>query len=232
MIPGCGIISGPGEAIALPARVGSSGENEGTLVGAQLEKALVSAARILQSNNIVNLGMRGGASHEAGFFDAVNGIQGHRLAGYVKNRGLVHIVPEAGNSVLDELLVETAPPFARLGASEIGKDRRAGPDDTYELAAIGVLYKVVTRGTGVIRDVAFAGGMSDVQIGNCDQMQMLLAEIGHQPWKVREGLWINGEWPILVLVIDVEIKHVGRNLVGAKAVGDFPDLRFRSVAIA
>src|SRR5258708_17358760 len=136
MIPGCGIISGPGEAIALPARVGSSGENEGTLVGAQLEKALVSAARILQSNNIVNLGMRGGASHEAGFFDAVNGIQGHRLAGYVKNRGLVHIVPEAGNSVLHELLVQTAPPFAAVGSGAFGKDRKPDPEAPSRLAPI------------------------------------------------------------------------------------------------
>src|SRR5216684_12230 len=115
--------------------------------------------------------MRGGASQEAGFFDAVNGSQGHGFAGSVKDRGLVHIVPEAGNSVLDELLVETAPPLAPRGASEIGKDRRAGPDDTDKLAAIGILYEVVPRRTGVIGDVALAGGMSDVQIGNCDQMQ-------------------------------------------------------------
>ena len=232
MVPGGGVISGPGEPVALPTRESSAGEDEGTLVGAQLEKALVSGARILKSDDIVNLRVRGGASHEAGFFDAVNGIQGHGFAGSVKDRGLVHIIPEAGNAVLDELLVETAPPVARAGACEIRKDSRPGPDDTYELAAIGILHEVVPRRTALIGGMASAGGMGNVQVGNCDQMKMLLAEIRHQRRKVREGIWIDGEGPILVLVIDVKIKHVGRDLVCAKAVGDLPDFGFRSVAIA
>ena len=74
--------------------------------------------------------------------------------------------------------------------------------------------------------------MGNVQVGNCDQMEVLLAEIRHQRRKVREGIWIDGEGPILVLVIDVKIKHVGRDLVRAKAGGDLTNFGFRSVAIA
>src|SRR5258708_38152579 len=122
------------------------------------------------------------------------------LPGPSKTEGSFISFQKAGNAVVDELLVETAPPVARAGAREIGKDRRAGPDDTYELAAIGILYEVVPRRTGVIRGVTFTGGMSDVQIGNCDQMQMLFAEIGHESREVWEGLWIDSEGPILVLV--------------------------------
>src|SRR5258708_1147402 len=232
VIPGRGIISGPGKSVALPTRVCCAGEDEGTLVGTQLEKALVSAARILKSNDIVNFGMRRGASHEARLFDAVNGIQGHGFAWSVKDRGLVHIIPEAGNSILDELLVETPPPLTRAGAREVRKHRRAGPDDTYELAAIGVLYEMVARRTALIGGVALAGRMGDAQVGNCDQRQMLLAAIRHQPRKVGKGSRIDGEWPVLVRGIDVKIEHVGRDLVGAKAVGDLPDFGFRSVAIA
>ncbi len=91
---------------------------------------------------------------------------------------------------------------------------------------------MVTRRAGVIGGIPLAGSMGNVQVGNCDQMKMLLAEIRHQPRKVREGFGIDGEGPILVLVVDVKIKHVGRDFVLAKAVGDLPDLGFRSVAIA
>ena len=91
---------------------------------------------------------------------------------------------------------------------------------------------MVTRRTAVVGGIALAGGMGNVQVGDCDQMEMLLAEMRHQRRKVREGIGIDGEGPILVLVIDVKIKHVGRDLVRAKAVGDLPNFGFRSVAIA
>ena len=42
----------------------------------------------------------------------------------------------------------------------------------------------------------------------------------------------DGEGPVPVLIINVEIEYVARNLVGAKAVGDLADLRFRSVTVA
>src|SRR5712672_580213 len=134
VVPGGGIISGPGKPVALPTREGGAGQDERTLVGPQLEQALVSTARILQSNDIVNLRVRGGASRKPRLFDPVNGIQRHGFAGSVKDRGLVHIIPESGNAVLDKFFVETAPPVTGTGAREIRKDRWAGPHDADELA--------------------------------------------------------------------------------------------------
>ena len=50
--------------------------------------------------------------------------------------------------------------------------------------------------------------------------------------KVGERLGIDGEGPVLELVVDVEIEHVGGDAVGAETVGDFTYLRLGSVAVA
>ena len=70
-----------------------------------------------------------------------------------------------------------------------------------------------------------------MQVGDVDQMKMLFAQIGNQARKIRESFGIDGEGAILVLVVDVEVDHVGRNSVGAKTVGDFSNLRFGRVAV-
>src|ERR1035437_2280506 len=63
-------------------------------------------------------------------------------------------------------------------------------------------------------------------------MEVLFAQIGNESGEDRESLGIDGEWSILVLEVDVEVEHAGRNLVGAETVGDLPSLGFRSVAVA
>ena len=177
MVPGGGIVSGPGEAVALSAGEGRAGKDEGTLVGAQLEQAVVGGAGILQSDDVVNLGVSRGAGGETGLLDAMNIVERHGLARSVKDRGLVHVIPESGDAVFNEVLVEAAPPVARLGAGEVRKDRRARPHDADELAAVGFLHEVVARLAGVVRRVALVGDVSDVQIGNQDEVEVLLAQI-------------------------------------------------------
>src|ERR1700733_8310429 len=63
-------------------------------------------------------------------------------------------------------------------------------------------------------------------------MEMLFAHIRNESGKVRKSLGIDGERSILVLVVNVEVEHVGRNLVGAQTVRDFPHLRFGNIAIS
>src|ERR1035437_7259376 len=63
-------------------------------------------------------------------------------------------------------------------------------------------------------------------------MEVLFAQIGNESGEVRESLRIDGERPILELVVDVEVEHVGRDLVAAETVGDLPSLGFRIVAVA
>ena len=107
----------------------------------------------------------------------MNVIERHRFAGSVEDGGLVHIVPETGYAILNELFVETAPPVTRLGASEVRKDRRSRPHDADELAAIGFLHKVVARLAGIVGSIALVGDAGDVQIGNQDEMEVLFPEI-------------------------------------------------------
>src|SRR3954447_26776046 len=143
MIPCGSVVSRPGEAVALAARVGGARQHKRPLVRTQLEQSLVSRARIFQSDNVVDLGMRRGARGEARLFNAVDGVQGHGFIWTIEHRRLIHIVPEARNAVRDKLLVETAPPFARLRASEVGEDSGTRPDRSNKLASIWVFHKVI-----------------------------------------------------------------------------------------
>src|SRR4051794_31758441 len=143
MIPGGSVVSRPGEAVALAASVGGARQHKRPLVRTQLEQSLVSRARIFQSDNVVDLGMSRGARRKARLFDPVHRICRHRFTRPVKDRRLIHVVPEARNARRDKILVETAPPFARLRASEIGEDSGARPDRSYKLASIWILHKVI-----------------------------------------------------------------------------------------
>src|ERR1035438_2199298 len=62
-------------------------------------------------------------------------------------------------------------------------------------------------------------------------MEMFLPQIRDESWEVGKSLGIDGERPILELVVDVEVKHVRGNPVGTQTVGDLAYLRFRSVAV-
>ena len=66
VVPGGGIVSGPGEAVALSAGESRAGKDKGTIVRAQLEQAFVGGAGILQSDDVVDLRVGGGAGGEPG----------------------------------------------------------------------------------------------------------------------------------------------------------------------
>src|SRR5579862_1198075 len=180
MIPGRGIVSGPGESVALASGVGGAGQDKGTLVGPQLEQALERGARVLQPNDVVNLGVSRGARGKSGLFDAMHGIERHGLARSVENRRLVHVVPEACYTVLHEVVVKAAPPLAGLSAGEIRKHSGPGPDDADELGAIGIFHEVVSSFARIVGRITLVGNMSDVQVSDVDQMKMLFAQIGNQ----------------------------------------------------
>src|SRR5262249_19826658 len=138
VIPCRGVVARPGETIALPARVSGAGENERALLGTQGSQTFECGTRVLESDDIVNFGMGCASGYETGLFDAMNGIQGHGLAGAVEYRGLVHVIPESGGAVLHKLLIEASPPLAGLCPREIRKDRRARPYDADEFAAVEI----------------------------------------------------------------------------------------------
>ncbi len=222
MVPGGRIIAGPGESITLAARISGAGQNKRTLVRSQFQQTFKSAAGIFQSDDVVDLGVGRRPRSEAGLFDAMHGVERHGLAGSVEDRGLVHVVPESGDAILNELMVEATPPLASLGASEIGKYRRTRPHNADELAAVGLLDEVISGMACVVGLIVLVGQVCDVQVGDVDQMEMLLAQIGNKSRKIGESLRINREGAILDLIVDVEIDDVGRDLVGAQTIGNPP----------
>ena len=72
----------------------------------------------------------------------------------------------------------------------------------------------------------------DMEIGNCHDVEVFSLELGNHAGKIREGCCVDGEGAILDLIVDVEINNIGRNSVSAETIGDLPDLRFRTVAVA
>ena len=134
------------------------------------------AAGVLHAEDVVDLEMGGGAFSEAGFVDAVLDIVGHGFAGTLKTAGLVHVVPEAGDTVGDEGLVEAAPPLAGAGLGEVGEDGRAGPDGADVLGAIGGFDEVVAGVAGVVGGVAYAGLTRDVEVGDDDELELLVCQ--------------------------------------------------------
>src|SRR5689334_21500062 len=99
MVPGGGVVSGPGESVALSACESRARQDERTLVRAQFEQPLIGGTRILQSHHIVNFRMCRGTSGETGLFDTLEVIERHGFTRSVKHRRLVHVIPEAGDAI-------------------------------------------------------------------------------------------------------------------------------------
>src|SRR5258705_4759648 len=97
--------------------------------------------------------MIGGALLESGFGDAVLNVVRHGFGRHVEDSGLIHVVPEAGNTVVEKVLVERSPPLAGDLTSELGEDRWTGPYDAGVDSPVGILNEVVPSGTAVIRGV-------------------------------------------------------------------------------
>src|SRR6266478_6373857 len=84
----------------------------------------------------------------------------------------------------------------------------------------------------VVGHVSLISDMGDVQVRDEDQVEVLIPEIGDQAREVGKVDGIDSERTVSVLVVDVEIHHVGRNSVCSEAVGDPPYLGFGGIAIA
>jgi hypothetical protein len=76
---------------------------------------------------VVNFDLGRGALLKAGLVDPVLYIVRHGLTGNSEDGGLVHVVPEACNSIVDKGLVQRFPPLPCSRLGEVWKDRRAWP---------------------------------------------------------------------------------------------------------
>ncbi len=173
MVPGGAVVSGPGGGVALATGVAGSGEDEGALIWGESEEAVVGGAGVLHAVDVVDLEVGGGAGLEAGSGDAVLDVVRHGFGGGVEDGGLVHVVPEAGDSVVEEVFVEGSPPLAGGVLGEVGEDGGAGPDGADEGGAVGIFDEVVACGAGVVGGVAGVGEFGDVEVGDGDYVEVL-----------------------------------------------------------
>src|ERR1043166_3243099 len=101
----------------------------------------------------------------------MNDVERHGFVGALKYCGLVHVIPETANTHLDEVFVECAPPFADLGAREIGEHGISWPHLSYIKRAIRILDKVVAFDSFIVGLVSRQ--LCQMQIRNGDHFESL-----------------------------------------------------------
>ena len=72
----------------------------------------------------------------------------------------------------------------------------------------------------------------DARIDDRHRMESVLVQLREHLLRLRKGLWRPGEDAIAVHVVDIEIDHVGRDLLLAERACDLADLVLRHVRIA
>src|SRR6266576_5599571 len=70
-----------------------------------------------------------------------------------------------------------------------------------------------------------------MEIGDGDEFESFLLQVSHQLFDRGKAFAIYGEGPIVLLIVDIEIDDVGRNLAFAELSGDLFYLRLRVIAV-
>ncbi len=175
VIPGGAVVASPGDGVALASGVAGTRHHKRPLVRPQRKLTLLGGAGVLHTKNVVDLKVGRGALAEAGFVDPMLDVVWHRLARAIENRRLIHVVPEAGDAILNEILEESAPPLPCLRLGKVGKDRGPRPNLAHVDRAVRVLHKVVPRNPRVIRRVAHIRLPGHMQVCDHHQLEMLVA---------------------------------------------------------
>ena len=101
MIPGGAVVAGPGGGVTLGAGIGGAGQDEGALVAFKFAQAFVGGAGVFHAEDVVD-----GAVVEGGaVVEAMHSVERHGFVGAFEYRRLVHVIPEACDAHVDEILV-------------------------------------------------------------------------------------------------------------------------------
>ena len=98
MVPGSGVVAGPGCRIALRACESCAREHEGPHIRLEFEEAVVGGVHVSHAEDVVNLAMIG-----LPVIDVVNCVERHCFRRRHEHRRLVHVIPEAPHPILYEL---------------------------------------------------------------------------------------------------------------------------------
>ena len=236
MVPARVVVAAPHRGVALHARVARARDDERAAFGRELGQALEARARHLHAIDVVIARVRARIAVAIVFHVESEGLlralRDRRLLETVgrKDRGFVHVVPETGDAFVERLLVQRAPPRARLRIGEIGKRADAGPDFLVQFLAGRVAHidaRVAPAAVDRIVGIELHSGIDDRH-----RMEAVAAQIGEHLLRLGEGLRVPGEDAVAVHVVDVEMDHVGRDLLFAERVRDFGDFVLRHIRIA
>src|SRR6476620_9947463 len=123
MIPRGHVVAGPGGGVALGSRVGGPRQHKWPLVALQFAQPFVGGARVLHPEHVVN----GAMIQRSTVVEAVPRLKRHGLVRALKDRRLIHVVPEARNTYGHKILIKLAPPIANPRQSKIRKYTVARP---------------------------------------------------------------------------------------------------------
>src|SRR5579871_6075317 len=232
MVPGTAVVAGPCSGVSLTSRVARARQNKWSLIRRKRKESIIGSPGVLHSINIVYFEMGRRTWSETGLINPMLHIIGHRLVRSIKDGWLVHVIPEAGDTIMNKVRIQRAPPFTDAVPGEIRKHGWSGPNLANVHTAVGLLHKMIACHPAVIRCVICIREMRDVQIGNGHYSKILFPQIFNHLCEMRELHLIDGERSIVILIINVQIERIRRNPVCTQAVCDLSHFGLRMVAVA
>ncbi len=192
-------IARPGAAVALQPRPARPGEQERPLLGTQFAQPLVPGPRHRQRVDVVRLPVVAtaplhGVPRRTGQRRIPEHREGHRL---------VHVMPEPGKALRQTLRVQPAPPLAHPRIGEVRIHRLARPHHPAHRMARGVPYEGIGRRPAFVHRIPRL--RLDRRIDDRHQAHPVRAQLPRQPRQIREPLPVDGEDPVAVEMVDVQV---------------------------
>ena len=152
--------------------------------------------------------------------DEVHDIKRHRLVADAEHGGLVHVVPEAGDARSHEFGIKAAPPVPYGLAAEVRKYGRARPDVRDVGLSVGRMHEGIGRDAAIVGKVALTGRARDVQVGDQHQAKVDRCKLGDEFSEVGKRRRRHRERPVAILVVDIEVQRVRRDVIVPEARRD------------
>ena len=127
----------------------------------------------------------------------------------IENSRLIHVVPEAVNSLIDQDPVLVPEPFPRLVIQHIREAAFSGPNADDEVISVFVLAEITVRLAFLIDVIAVF--LLHAGINDRDQMDILLLHLLYKALKIRKGLPVDRKILVPLHVINIKVNAVQRN---------------------
>ena len=146
----------------------------------------------------------------------------------VEDGGLVHVIPEALDSLLGKETVLISKPSSRLRIQHIGKMGVSRPYRRHKIAAVLLLAEVSALFALLTDRISLLNLHARVNNGN--QSDVLLLHLLHELRKVLKVFFVQSEILITLHIVNIHIDHVKGNLILAVSCGNLPEILLCPVA--